>query len=32
MSTGSYNDKAFEIYTGLGMFTAREDFGNDCLP
>lgn len=30
MSTGNYNDNTAKIYTDLGMFTAREDFGEDA--
>jgi len=30
LSTGNYNDKTAAIYTDLGMFTAREEFGSDA--
>ncbi|WP_067625166.1 RNA degradosome polyphosphate kinase [Alicyclobacillus acidiphilus] len=30
MSTGNYNDTTAKLYTDIGMFTAREDFGEDA--
>ena len=30
LSTGNYNDTTAKVYTDLGMFTAREDFGYDA--
>ncbi|QRG68678.1 RNA degradosome polyphosphate kinase [Brevibacillus choshinensis] len=30
LSTGNYNDKTAATYTDIGMFTAREDFGDDA--
>ncbi|MED4782352.1 RNA degradosome polyphosphate kinase [Brevibacillus choshinensis] len=30
LSTGNYNDKTAGIYTDIGMFTAREEFGDDA--
>ncbi|WP_269447880.1 RNA degradosome polyphosphate kinase [Alicyclobacillus mali (ex Roth et al. 2021)] len=30
LSTGNYNDNTARLYTDLGMFTAREEFGEDA--
>lgn len=30
LSSGNYNDTTARIYTDIGMFTAREDFGYDA--
>ncbi|TDY51258.1 polyphosphate kinase [Alicyclobacillus sacchari] len=30
LSTGNYNDSTAKLYTDIGMFTAREDFGEDA--
>lgn len=30
MSTGNYNDTTAKIYSDIGMFTAREEFGRDA--
>ncbi len=30
MSTGNYNDKTAELYTDMGLFTAKCDFGIDA--